>query len=174
MLFRDPRHDEAGCRLVAPTDTAEPALRQAGLDNEPSTERWDENRLRLGLPDGSRDLVVDRTILLEAGFDELGGVNWQKGCYVGQELTARTKYRGLIKRRLVPVELTTPSTTLAAGDAVFAANKEVGELRSVGRRWALASLRLEVITKNTPLTAGDTELTIRRPEWMVLPEKPAP
>jgi len=45
-------------------------------------------------------------MLLEAGFDELGGIAWDKGCYMGQELTARTKYRGLVKRRLVPVAFT--------------------------------------------------------------------
>ena len=43
-------------------------------------------------------------MLLEAGFDELGGISWTKGCYMGQELTARTRYRGLLKRRLVPVQ----------------------------------------------------------------------
>ena len=58
-------------------------------------------RLTLGLPDGSRDLVVDKSILLENGFDELNGIDWKKGCYIGQELTARTKYRGLIKKRKV-------------------------------------------------------------------------
>ena len=45
----------------------------------------------LGVPDGSRDLVLEKSILLEAGFDELNGVDWQKGCYIGQELTARTQ-----------------------------------------------------------------------------------
>ena len=64
---------------------------------------WDRHRLALGLPDGSRDLEPEKTVLLEAGFDELNGVSWTKGCYMGQELTARTKYRGLLKRRLVPV-----------------------------------------------------------------------
>ena len=61
--------------------------------------------LALGLPDGSRDLESEKTVLLEAGFDELGGISWTKGCYMGQELTARTKYRGLVKRRLVPLRI---------------------------------------------------------------------
>ena len=62
-------------------------------------------RLELGVPDGSRDLVVDKALLLENGFDELNGVDWQKGCYMGQELTARTKYRALIRKRLFPVRI---------------------------------------------------------------------
>jgi folate-binding protein YgfZ len=60
------------------------------------------------VPDGSRDLTVEKALLLESGFDELHGVDWQKGCYMGQELTARTKYRGLIKRRLFPVKIDGP------------------------------------------------------------------
>ncbi len=53
-------------------------------------------------------MEADKTVLLEAGFDELNGVSWSKGCYMGQELTARTKYRGLLKRRLVPVTVAGP------------------------------------------------------------------
>ncbi len=70
-----------------------------------SDDDWDLYRLSLGLPDGSRDLESEKSVLLEAGFDELNGVSWTKGCYMGQELTARTKYRGLVKRRLVPVQI---------------------------------------------------------------------
>ena len=54
-------------------------------------------RIGLGIPDATYDLEQNKTILLEAGFDELNGISWDKGCYMGQELTARTKYRGLIK-----------------------------------------------------------------------------
>ena len=66
---------------------------------------YDALRLELGVPDGSRDLIVDKALLLENGFDELNGVDWQKGCYMGQELTARTKYRALIRKRLFPVRI---------------------------------------------------------------------
>ena len=54
------------------------------------------------------DLEAEKTVLLEAGFDELHGVSWSKGCYMGQELTARTNYRGLVKRRLLPVAIEGP------------------------------------------------------------------
>jgi folate-binding protein YgfZ len=92
----DPRLPEAGWR----------ALAAAPLPGVDATEaEWDLHRLRLGLPAGSRDLESEGSILLEAGFDELHGVSWTKGCYMGQELTARTKYRGLVKRRLVPVRV---------------------------------------------------------------------
>ncbi|GIR53264.1 MAG: hypothetical protein CM15mP62_07350 [Rhodospirillaceae bacterium] len=62
-------------------------------------------RIGLGIPDATYDLQQNKTILLEAGFDELNGISWDKGCYMGQELTARTKYRGLIKKRLMPCKV---------------------------------------------------------------------
>ncbi len=98
-----PRLPAAGVRAWLP-EGGQAALEAAGLSKGDSA-LWDAGRIALGLPDGSRDMVPDKAILLENGFDELHGVDWQKGCYLGQELTARTKYRGLIKKRLMPVEI---------------------------------------------------------------------
>ena len=66
---------------------------------------YERLRLSLGLPNGSRDMEVEKATLLESGFEELNGVDFDKGCYLGQELTARTKYRGLVKKRLMPVRI---------------------------------------------------------------------
>ena len=91
-------------RLLLPQDAGDARLRRWDSPRADAAA-YDRHRLALGVPDGSRDLTVEKSILLEAGFDELNGVDWQKGCYVGQELTARTKYRGLIKKRLMPVAI---------------------------------------------------------------------
>ena len=108
-------------------------------------------RLELGVPDGSRDLTVEKALLLESGFDELHGVDWQKGCYMGQELTARTKYRGLIKRRLFPVKV--EGALPAPGTPVERDGREVGEIRSgLGDR-ALAMLQLDAAAGRCPPTA---------------------
>ena len=100
---------------------------------------YDKQRIALGAPDGSRDMVIEKAILLENNFDPLNGVDWEKGCYVGQELTARTKYRGLIKKQLMPVEFDgeTPST----GTLVSLSGKDAGEIRSVQGNVGLALLR---------------------------------
>jgi folate-binding protein YgfZ len=125
---------------------------------------WDRHRLALGLPDAT-DLEPDKTVLLEAGFDELNGVSWTKGCYMGQELTARTKYRGLIKRRLLPVE--SNGALPPPGTPVLAEGREVGTLRGGQAHRALATLRLDAL--EAELTCGGVALTIRRPDWLVLP-----
>src|SRR5439155_167032 len=75
-----------------------------------------------------RAQVVEKSILLEAGFDEWNGVGWQKGGYVGRALTARTKCRGLIKKRLFPVRGEGPAPP--PGALVTSDGKEVGEMRS--------------------------------------------
>ncbi len=153
----DPRLAEAGWRVLAPFALATTA----------PVEAWDAHRLALGLPEGSRDLESDKTVLLEAGFDELSGVSWSKGCYMGQELTARTKYRGLIKRRLVPVvvegALPAPGTPVLRADGV-----EVGTLRSGQGAAALATLRLDSL--GAALECGGARLVPRPPAWMRLPE----
>ena len=155
----DPRLPEAGWRALAPAPLP-------GADATP--EDWDRHRLALGLPDGSRDLAAEQTVLLEAGFDELRGVSWTKGCYMGQELTARTRYRGLLKRRLVPVAVDGPLRP--RGTPVLAGDAEVGEMRSGRDGLGMALLRLEALD-GRPLRCGDAALAARVPAWMALPKK---
>ncbi|TCH97457.1 folate-binding protein [Roseococcus sp. SYP-B2431] len=152
----DPRLAGAGWRLV--TDAPLPATASAA--------NYDLHRLSLGLPDGSRDLQAEQSILLEAGFDELHGISWSKGCYMGQELTARTKYRGLVKRRLVPVEVEGPLP--ARGTPVTRGGAEVGEMRSGQGVRGMALLRLAALSGE--LRCGEAVLRPRVPAWMKLPE----
>ncbi|MGH6662058.1 MAG: YgfZ/GcvT domain-containing protein [Rhodospirillales bacterium] len=167
----DPRLADAGGRAVLPRGTAEAVLRKAGLEKATAAD-YDRLRLTFGLPDGSRDLVVDKSILLESGFDELNGVDWKKGCYMGQELTARTKYRGLVKKRLVPVVLDGPPPQ--PGTPVMLAGREAGEMRSATATEkggiGLALLRLESLAEagqaEGRLQAAGVGVTPAKAPWM--------
>jgi folate-binding protein YgfZ len=122
-MFVDPRLADLGCRVVLPRAgvaalATEYALRAA------TPPDYDLHRLGHGVPDGSRDLVPQRSTLLESGFEELRGVSFDKGCFVGQELTARMKYRGLVKKRLFPVRVEGPLPP--PGAIVLAGEAEVG------------------------------------------------
>jgi tRNA-modifying protein YgfZ len=156
IVAPDPRLPEAGWRLLSATPLPATAFEAD----------WDRHRLALGLPDGSRDLEAEKTILLEAGFDELNGVSWTKGCYMGQELTARTKYRGLVKRRLVPVSVTGSLPQL--GTPVLRNAVDVGTMRSGRDQSGLAVLRIDAL--HDTLTCSGATLTPRIPAWMALPE----
>jgi folate-binding protein YgfZ len=162
----DPRLPELGLRVVLPREqvanfVAKHALHQADRAD------YDRLRLTLGVPDGSRDLVVDRSLLLESGFEELHGVSFTKGCFVGQELTARTKHRGLVKKRLLPVRVDGPLP--APGTPITRGGKDAGEMRSGVGNLALALLRLEQLAQTEhPLLAGDSVLTPAPPRWLPL------
>jgi folate-binding protein YgfZ len=168
-VFVDPRLADIGLRALLPADGAEQALAAGGFTAAPFAV-WDEARLRLGLPDGSRDLEPEKSILLENGFEELNGVDFQKGCYMGQELTARSKYRGLVKKRLMPVEIS--GAAPEAGSLIQLDGAEAGEMRSSCGSVGLAVVRLEQFRAGggAGLTAGGTSLSASKPSWAVFPE----
>jgi folate-binding protein YgfZ len=161
LSYIDPRLPELGLRVLTPAGQAGKLL---GLPEAPLAD-YDALRLSLGVPDGSRDLTVEKALLLESGFDELNGVDWKKGCYMGQELTARTKYRGLVKRRLFPVKVEGPLP--APGTAIQRDGQEVGEIRSGSGDRALAMLRLDA--RDGALTAEGARIVPEMPAWMRLP-----
>lgn len=168
VLAVDPRLVELGGRVVLPRSGVDSFIAAHGLTPAPFTD-YDRLRLSLGVPDGSRDLIVDKSLLLESGFEELNGVSFTKGCFVGQELTARTKHRGLVKKRLLPVEVT--GALPPAGTPITLGERDAGEVRSGVDGMALALLRLEqlAVTGKGPLLAGEATLTPQPPAWLRLP-----
>jgi folate-binding protein YgfZ len=159
IIFVDPRLAALGARAILPPERT-PAESGSAAD-------YDRLRLTLGVPDGSRDLPVEKAILLENGFDELNAIDWQKGCYMGQELTARTRYRGLVRKRLLPVAI--EGAAPAPGTALLQNDKEMGEMRSAAGDLGLALIRLEALDQG-PLTAAGAKLTPSKPEWVRIQE----
>lgn len=153
----DPRSAEMGWRAILPAGTAPPFP-------EGDREAYEAARIALGLPDGERDLEAERTLALEANLDLLGAVDFSKGCYIGQEITARTKYRGKVRRRLFPVHV--ESGELAAGQAVTAGGTAIGDIRSARGKRAIAMLRLDEIESGATAGVEGRPLHIDRPAWM--------
>lgn len=169
VVFVDPRLPAAGLRALLPRASGEAALLERGF-RPGAAGSFDALRIELGLPDGSRDLMIDKTLLLEAGFLELGGIDWDKGCYLGQELTARMRWRGLVKRRLLPMRVQGPLP--AAGTHILLDGREVGEVRSGADGWAMAMLRLDALAKIQAaggIAVEGARLSPQLPAWMVLP-----
>jgi folate-binding protein YgfZ len=165
VVYVDPRLVGLGARAIVPKDKVA-SLAQAGF--RPATfDQYDALRLSLGIPDGSRDLPIEKALLLENGFDELNGVDWKKGCYVGQELTSRMKHRLLVRKRLTPVRIEGP--TPQPGTPVMLDDQEAGEMRSVQGPLGLALLRLDIVEQadkdGRPLKAGESRVTPVKPAW---------
>ncbi len=159
----DPRLKAAGARAILPVDSIESEIKVIGAGLA-SLSDYDLHRLKLGLPNSSCDLAIGKAILIESGFDELNGIDWNKGCYMGQELTARTKYRGLVKKRLVSVTIEgaapNPGTSIMVGD------KNVGEMRSSNGYNGIALLRLDQLKNETAKYMCDQAiLRPSKPEW---------
>lgn len=167
IAFVDPRISALGIRAILPNDEAKATLEALGL--EPGAE-GDYERLRFaaGVPEGSTELGVDKSPLLELGFEELGGIDFDKGCFVGQELTARMKYRGLARKRLMPVTFEggspEPGTPIKAGD------RSIGELRATSGDGGFAVIRLdkleESVGRGDRLLADDVNVTPIKPAWV--------
>ena len=150
IAYIDPRDGGFGVRLMRPAD--EPN----GLP-EGDFADYEDLRYRLAAPDGSRDMPVGQAFLLESNFERLNGVDWEKGCYVGQEVTARTHYRGAVRRQLTPVALDGP---VAPGTRIAAAGRPVGEMRSSLNGLGLALLRLDRVGDGAELEADGTPLRV--------------
>ena len=169
VLFMDPRLADAGVRIIAPVSSI------SGLDGVTrctisDQAAYDTHRIALGLPDGSRDLEVEKALLLENGFEELSGIDFEKGCYIGQELTARTHYRALIKKRLMPVTIEGPPPP--PGTALTVEGKDAGEMKSSANGFGLALVRLATwrASEDGILRAGEARLTPEQKSWMTLPD----
>jgi tRNA-modifying protein YgfZ len=156
ILYRDPRHPAIGARAFLP--------KGHGLKEDMAFKDYDATRLALGLPDGSRDMEVDRRFILEANFAELKGVDFNKGCYVGQEMTARMAHRGSLKKRLIPV--TIAGGAPESGTAILSGEREAGHVLSRQGDLALALLRLEFLEASPLRTAGNAQVHPAPPPWL--------
>ena len=160
--FADPRFPALGARVVG--EAGEDALRRAGAEAASRAE-YEALRIAHGIPDGRRDLVPEKSLLLENGFDELNGVDFEKGCYVGQEVTARMKHRGLVRKRLVPVRI--DGAAPEPGTPVLRGGTAVGEIRSSAGGRALALLRIDAIEGGEALSAAAAAIHPEKPGWAV-------
>lgn len=166
VVFVDPRLNALGARALLPRSILPAALTDKGLIPSDIND-YQAHRLQLGVPEGSQDLAVDKATLLESGFEELNGVDFKKGCFVGQELTARMKYRALVKKRLMPIAF--EGTPPSAGTTIKAGDREIGEVRSAENGFGLALLRLDrladVEAEGLALYADGVTVRPEKPVW---------
>lgn len=158
--FMDPRLTDLGARAYL---TATPDGFQSATPYD-----YDLHRLGLGVPEGGRDLIPEKSILLESGMDELNAISWTKGCYMGQELTARTKFRGLVRKRILPVII--HGGIPKEGDPIYLGDQTIGEMRTHNADRGLAILRIDDALDARELDCGNARLEPYIPSWMIIGE----
>ena len=165
----DPRLAALGYRVMGTKLNIEKFISQA-LPDPVTKSDFDSHRLEIGVPDGSRDIRVNKSFLLESNFEELNGVAFDKGCYVGQENTARQKHKGTIRRRLIKVNISGPPPV--NNERISWKNGEIGEMRSVRDDAGMAIIRLdrwaEAKAQNAEFRAGSAIVVPVLPEWINL------
>jgi folate-binding protein YgfZ len=168
QAFRDPRHNGLGYRVIAPLE----ALR--GFDEAGGLEAYEAHRIACGVPKGGIDFVYGDTFVHDANMDLLHGVDFEKGCYVGQEVVSRVHHRNSARKRVV--HLSFYGDPPDVGAAVQAAGTVLGELTSRVGREGLATLRIDRLAdaeaSTTPITANETLVGVSLPSHSVI-EPPA-
>lgn len=136
------------------------AWRQYGqAGGQPSVGEWDSFRVDHCIPESGIELVPDVTFILEAGFERLNGVDFKKGCFVGQEVTARMKHKSRRSKGLVTVEV---DGAAESGTLLFAGSRKVGYLCTRSGSKAIAHLRFDRLGQS-PILAGKAEVRILDP-----------
>ncbi|WP_295556288.1 folate-binding protein [uncultured Hyphomicrobium sp.] len=164
--FADPRFAPLGIRILAAKDQAGDVVAQTKAGLVPA-EAYHAYRVGLGVPESGRDFVLGDTFPHEALLDQLNGVSFTKGCFVGQEVVSRMQHRATVRKRVVPVVAEVP---LPAGpQPVLAGAVEIGRLGSVAGARGLALLRLDRVFEaqqaGVPVTADGVALSVEAPPF---------
>lgn len=168
--FPDPRLGALGWRAIAPPAlAAELAEAQgAALVDEVA---YEAHRIALGVPRGGCDFAYGDAFPHEADMDQLNGVAFDKGCYVGQEVVSRMQHRGNVRNRVVPVRI--DGAAPAPGTPVVVGDKTVGAVGSAADGRGLALLRLDRVADamgaGLSLLAGTAEVHPVKPAWAKFP-----
>jgi hypothetical protein len=153
--WRDPRLAELGYRSIV-------------LDNvdEPSLDAYTGHRLNLAVPEG-RDFGQDEMFALDADLEELNGISFEKGCYVGQELTARMKHRGTARKKLLPIKAAAGGLP-APGARILANGSDLGAITSIYGSRGFALIRHDRLaeSQDSPLETEGAPVSVRKPSWL--------
>ena len=154
VSFPDPRHDGLPARSIG-------AVAEMPGDL-PAEDAYQAARLRLGIPEGA-DFGFEKIFALDGGLDELHAVSFTKGCYVGQELTARMKHRATSRKRPMPV---TTDAVLPPPGTPVSQEGDIGEIIAARGRHGFASIRLDKWDGAKDAKAGEVSVALRKPEWL--------
>jgi folate-binding protein YgfZ len=158
VSFDDPRLATLGRRSIAP---------RAEVSEETDMGEYNAFRMDLGVPEGN-DFGSDKIFALDAGLDELHAIAFDKGCYIGQELTARMKHRSAARKRVLLFE-TSSDEIPCAGTPLMVGAREIGEItRAYGDNRGFALVRLDRLAEagDSPIEAGGKHVSIVKPVWL--------
>ena len=166
LSYADPRLPALGARTILPPDLAAEAAADLGATLT-DADAYDAHRIALGVPRGGMDFTYGDTFPHEADMDQLAGVDFEKGCYIGQEVVSRVEHRSSARSRILPIAY--DAFAPSSGLPVMAGEKQAGTLGSTAKGRGLALLRLDrvedALESGTPLNAGGIAVHVVKPTW---------
>lgn len=172
LAFADPRNDALGYRILIPEDLKQKLSHLIGAELVDAAE-YEAHRIALGVPRGGLDFMYSDAFPHETNMDRLAGVDFDKGCYVGQEVVSRMQHRGTARTRSVKVLLDGPSPEIGA--TILAGDKPVGTIGSTAGGKGIALVRIDrvadALDAGQALTAGGLALTLAEPDAIRIPAK---
>jgi folate-binding protein YgfZ len=172
LAFADPRHPGLGWRILVPEALAQKVTELIGAKLVDASA-YDAHRIALGVPRGGLDFMYGDAFPHETNMDRLNGVDFEKGCYVGQEVVSRMQHRGTARSRTVRVLVDGPSPE--PGATILAGDKPVGTMGSTAGERALALVRLDraaaALAAEIPLTAGGIPIRLADPDDLLVTPK---
>jgi tRNA-modifying protein YgfZ len=166
LSYLDPRLPALGARIMLPPHLAAAAAADIGADFTDGDD-YETYRIALGVPRGGLDFVYGDTYPHEADMDQFNGVDFDKGCYVGQEVVSRVEHRASARSRVVPIAYDEFAPT--SGLPIMAGAKQVGTLGSTAKGRGLALMRLDriadALAAKTTLEAGGVTVRVVKPSW---------
>lgn len=166
LCFRDPRLPELGLRCILASEVIDEAAAEIGAELVDAAA-YEAHRIALGVPRGGLDFIYSDTFPHEADMDQLNGVDFDKGCYVGQEVVSRVEHRASARSRVVPIAY--DEFAPSSGLPITANGKQVGLLGSTAKGRGLALLRLDrvedAVASGTALEAGGITIRAVKPDW---------
>ncbi|KAG6460493.1 hypothetical protein O3G_MSEX012007 [Manduca sexta] len=174
-IYKDPRLSDLGCRVISPAQTPEPDIAQVvGKDVEikENEDGYKYLRYKLGVGEGADDLPPGTTFPLEVNCDYLHGVSFHKGCYIGQELTARVHHTGVVRKRIMPIKFTDTIKGELEKDSVISApdnpKSNLGKLKGVVQDYGIGLLRIKEALDAKVLAVGKCTIEVVKPSWWPL------
>jgi len=166
IIYVDPRNQELGAKIISKIETTQNNIKKLNL-NITDKNKYYNKSFKLGIPQINLNRLKDKIFGVENNLDELNGIDFKKGCYVGQENTARIKLRNKLRRRILPVQKI--SGEISENDIIKYKDAEIGKIM-ISKPYSFGLIKVvdpdikEFV--NTDLVCGNSKVKIIKPEWI--------
>ena len=166
LVYIDPRNVKLGAKIISKLENVQPTIKKLNLEKADKNKYYNKS-FQLGIPQVNLDKLKEKIFGIENNLDELNGIDFKKGCYIGQENTSRIKLRNKLRRRILPIQKI--SGEISENDTIKYKGNEIGKIM-IGKPYSFALIKVVDPDlnefNNIELTCGNSKVRILKPEWI--------